>query len=152
MKIEEVLNNGTLTDCTRCGSDACFKVENQSTTTYHCFGCGFATNTLMTVESRFYTEQVEHLPELYKDLAFTDGNGLVWIPSYLSVEEVGMIFASGPSKDNWRWTAVRAVKRTEEDRKRNPNLKSDWKMDMSNQQFFAERDYMDALSCIGVIP
>ena len=33
-----------------------------------CYGCGFTTNTLMTEDSEFLEEQLEVLPEIYKDL------------------------------------------------------------------------------------
>ena len=45
---------------------------------------------------------------------------------------------------------MKAVERTEEDKKKNPKVKSDWKMDMSNQKFYDEKDYMEALDYIGI--
>ena len=37
-----------------------------------CYGCGFTTNTLMTKDSEFLEEQLEVLPEIYKDLVLVD--------------------------------------------------------------------------------
>ena len=34
-----------------------------------CYGCGFTTNTLMEPNSEFLNEQLEVLPEIYKDLS-----------------------------------------------------------------------------------
>jgi transcription elongation factor Elf1 len=58
-----------LIECSRCGSDACYVTEvNNKIKNYSCFGCGFITNTLMTRDSEFLTEQMTTLPDLYKEL------------------------------------------------------------------------------------
>ena len=58
-----------LTTCDRCGSDACYVQEvNEKIKNYMCYGCGFITNSLMKVDSDFLKEQMESLPELYKEL------------------------------------------------------------------------------------
>ena len=142
-----------LTQCKRCSSDACYVDEvNHDIKTYFCYGCGFQTNSLMKEGEEFFTLQTEHLPELYKDLLYTDEDSIIWMPSAINVPDKGMVFANGTNKDEWKWTAVRAIERTEEDKKNNPKNTSDWKMDMSNQSHFGERDYMDALSYIGLLP
>jgi hypothetical protein len=62
--------------CPHCGSDACYVVENSPTIkTYSCFGCGFTTNSLMKEGEKFYEEQLEVLPEIYKDTMFKDEDG-----------------------------------------------------------------------------
>ena len=139
--------------CNRCSSDACYVDEvNQDIKTYFCYGCGFQTNSLMKEGEEFYTLQTEHLPELYKDLIYTDEEGLNWMPSAINVPDKGMVFANGTNGNEWKWTAVKAVKRTEEDKKNNPKNTSDFKMDMTNQSHFEERQFMNALSYIEVIP
>ena len=68
--------------CKRCGSDACMETEPyDGIKSYHCMGCGFVTSTLMKEGEAFYEEQKEILPELYKDLFFTDDEGKIWMPS-----------------------------------------------------------------------
>jgi hypothetical protein len=58
-----------LTICDRCGSDACYTQEvNNEIKLYHCYGCGFMANTAMKRDSEFFTQQMEVLPELYKEL------------------------------------------------------------------------------------
>jgi hypothetical protein len=85
---------------------------------------------------------MQDLPELYKDLAWIDPKtNLVWIPNTINNQEKGMIFAYGPNKDNWGWGATKAI---QEDGK--------WKMDLENMEIFAERDYIEALSFIGILP
>jgi hypothetical protein len=147
-----------LTICDRCGSDACYVDEvNQDIKTYFCYGCGFQTNSLMVEDGEFLDQQKEVLPELYKDLFYTDKKGKIWMPSAVNLPEKGMIFANGPSSFEWAWAAVKAVPVTEEEKEKYPipgkeGQYYEWRMDMSTLQNFKEHDYMEALSYIGVLP
>ena len=147
-----------LINCTRCGSDACYVEEvNQDIKTYFCYGCGFQTNSIMKEGEDFYEEQVSILPELYKDLLDKDDDGNIWFPSMVNVPNKGMIFANGPSKDQWGWGAVKAVPVLEEEKekypiKNQPGKYYDWRMDMTTLQMFPEREFIDALSYFGVLP
>ena len=144
--------------CLRCGSDACYVEEvNQDIKTYFCYGCGFQTNSLLKEGETFYEEQISILPELYKDLFSKDQNDHVWMPSMINVPEKGMIFANGPSKEQWAWAAVKAVKVTEEEKTKYPipgkkDQYYEWRMDMTTLKEFHERDFMEALSYIEVLP
>jgi hypothetical protein len=105
----------------------------------------------------FFEEQSNILPELYKDLYYTDDEGKVWMPSSVNLPKQGMIFANGPSKEQWSWAAVKAVPVTEEEKTKYPlpgkkDEYYEWRMDMSTLQNFHERDFMEALSYIGVLP
>jgi len=132
-----------IVDCPRSGGDLCYKTQlNPEITTYLSLSCGFWTNTLMKEGEEFYEQQMQDLPELYKDLAWTDPEtNLVWLPNTINNQEQGMVFAYGTNKDSWGWGAVKAIQE-----------EGKWKMDLANMQVFAERDYMDALSFIGVLP
>jgi len=147
-----------LINCTRCGSDACYVDEvNQDIKTYFCYGCGFQTNSLMKEGEEFYEQQISILPELYKDLFHKDKDGKFWMPSTVNIPTQGMIFANGPSAFNWNWAAVKAVKVSEEEKTKYPipgkeGQFYEWRMDMSTLQEFPEREYMEALSYIGVLP
>jgi hypothetical protein len=147
-----------LTICAKCGSDACYVDEvNQDIKTYFCYGCGFQTNSLMKEEDVFFERQLEVLPELYKDLLNKDDDGHIWMPTTVNIPEKGMIFANGPSKDQWSWAAVKAVPVTKEEAEKYPipGKKGEyysWRMDMTTLKEFNERDFIEALSYIGVIP
>jgi hypothetical protein len=147
-----------LTICSRCLGDACYVDKvNQDITTQFCFSCGFQTNSLMKEGEEFYEQQIALLPELYKDLLNKDDDGVVWMPSTVNVPSQGMIFANGPSKTDWGWAAVKAVPVTDEEKEKYPILGQkgkyyEWRMDMTTLQMFPEREFMDALSYIGVIP
>lgn len=127
-----------LTDCSRCGSNACYFQEvNKDITISLCYGCGFQSNSIMTVGSDMFNEQLETLPELYKILMDEEENGKVWMPSFHNVEGKGMVFASGTGRDDWYWASVLYV---------------DGKADMKTKKEFVERDFMDALSYATLLP
>jgi ribosomal protein L37E len=147
-----------LITCERCGSDACHTQETTpEITNYFCFGCGFTTNSIMKTGEEFFEKQKNMLPELYKDLIEPDKNGLMWMPSMVNVPEKGMIFANGTDKNNWKWAAVRSVKVKEEEKEKYPipgkkNKYYEYRMDMTTMLPFEEKNYMDALSYIDILP
>jgi len=135
--------------CPRCGSDACYEQDLGADYKVHmCYGCGFTTNTLMTNESEFLEEQLEVLPELYKDLVYEDENGQHWMPSTINNTEQGMIFIDGTSTKDWKWAACPAIEIPEEEKDRFPEGATH-KMDMQNVKRFEERDFIEALDYIG---
>ena len=147
-----------LTICKRCGSDACYTSEvSEKIRNYFCYGCGFQSNSLMKEGELIMEEQMEILPELYKDLKFEDKDGQIWFPSTINLPTQGMVFANGSTTENWKWAAVKAIEVTEEEKEKypKPGKKDEYyehRMDMSTMKQFEERDYMEALSYIGVLP
>ena len=145
-----------LTTCNRCSSDACYVQEvNENVKLHFCYGCGFQANSAMTRDSEFLKEQIEILPELYKELMGEDENNLVWMPSMINIPDKGMVFADGGGKGSvWGWAAVKAVPMPEEEKAKFKEKGKDyeWKMDMSTMKHFQESDYMEALSYIGILP
>jgi hypothetical protein len=147
-----------LINCPRCSSDACYVEEvNQDIKTYLCYGCGYMSNSLMKEGETFLEEQVSILPELYKDLLFTDNEGKVWMPSTINVPDKGMVFANGTNTQNWKWAAVKAVPIKEEEKHKYPIPGKSGqfyknRMDMSTMKEFDERDFMEALSYINILP
>jgi hypothetical protein len=129
--------------CPKSGGDLCIETQlNPEVTTYMSLSCGFWSNSLMKEGEEFHEKQMLDLPELYKDLAWIDPEtNLVWIPNTINLQEQGMVFAYGPNKDSWGWGAAKAI---QEDGK--------WKMDLANMVVFPERDYIEALSFIGILP
>ena len=152
------MNSDKLEVCSRCGSDACFVNEvNENVKTYQCFGCGFQSNTLMQKGEEFFEEQIERLPNLHKELMGEDEDGKIWMPTTINLPEKGMVFADGANSKEWKWAAVKAVPVTEEEKEKFPipgkkGKFYKWRMDMSTIKHFEERDFMEALSFIKVIP
>jgi len=142
-----------LTICDRCGSDACYVQEvTNEIKNYMCYGCGFVTNSLMKKDERFFEEQFEILPELYKELMGEDENGLIWMPNTVNLYNKGMVFADGKNGSNWAWAAVKAIPMPEDEKEKFKAKGKDykWKMDMDTIKHFPEGDFMDALEYIGV--
>jgi hypothetical protein len=153
MQHEEIIN------CPKSGGDLCYKVQvAPEIYNYMSLSCGFWTNSFMTEDHEFYMQQMETLPELYKDLAWKDPQtGLIWLPNTINNTEQGMIFANGSGVSNWKWAAVKAVKIPKKDQKNHPipgkpGEFMKFKMDMKNMHLFEERDYIEALSYIGILP
>lgn len=139
-----------LVTCDRCGGDACYIQEvTPEITSHYCWGCGFNTNSICKVGSEFFKEQMAILPDLYKDLAGEDDKGKVWLPAFVQNEK-GMLYADGTGVDNWAWAAVKMVPTTEEDGE--ILSKSKFKPDNSTKKHFPEKDFMDALSYLGLLP
>jgi hypothetical protein len=144
-----------LTTCTRCGSDACYVQEvNEQVKLHFCYGCGFQANSVMTRDSEFLQQQMETLPELYKELMGEDEDGLIWMPSVVNIPNKGMVFADGPNGQNWQWAAVKATLMSEEEKTKfkEKGKEYDYKMDMTTLKHFPEREFIDALTYIGVLP
>ena len=146
MNFDEIVN------CPKSGGDLCYKTEvTKDITNFFSLSCGFWTNSLMKEGSEFYNEQLQTLPELYKDLAWTDPKtDLIWLPNTINIMERGMVFADGSDTTNWKWAGVLAK---EVDEVEKELLKgATHKPDMKTIKHFDERDFMDALSYIGLLP
>jgi hypothetical protein len=144
-----------LTTCDRCGSDACYVQEvNQDVKLHFCYGCGFQANTAMKRDSEFLKEQMEVLPELYKELMGEDENGTIWMPSVVNIPDKGMVFADGPNGQQWQWAAVKATLMSEEEKTKfkEKGKEYDYKMDMTTLTHFSEREFIEALTYIGILP
>jgi hypothetical protein len=153
------MTNEQMITCPKSGGDACMVIETSpGIKTYFSFSSGFQTNSLMKEGEAFYEEQISVLPELYKDLIWKDPETeLMWLPSMVNEPTKGMVFANGPSKEEWGWAAVKAVSVTEEEKEKYPipgkkGQFYEFRMDMSTLKMFEERNYIDSLSYIGVLP
>ncbi len=144
--------------CPKSGGDLCYETQvTPEITNWMSLSCGYWTNSLMKEGSEFYNEQMETLPELYKDLAWKDeSTELVWLPQTINEPQKGMVFANGANTQEWKWSAVKAIPVTEEEKYKFPIPKQpgkfyEWRMDMSTIQHFDEREFIDALEYIGLI-
>ena len=138
--------------CPKSGGDICYKIQNTpEITTYMSLSCGFWTNSLMKEGEEFYEQQLETLPELYKDLAWKDSEtGLTWIPQTVNVEGKGMVFPYGSNGERWKWASFKSRPITEEEQT-NLTLKTSFKTDMNTMKLFEEKEYVQALDYIGAL-
>lgn len=145
-----------------CGkSDACYEQKAQAggtpIRTFMCYGCGFLSNSLMREGKQFMKEQLDILPELYKDVMWEDEFKQKWIPSTINIPKMGMVFLNGPNKDDVKWTGVLAVPVTEEEKLKYPipgksGEYYEWRIDMESKKDFDRYDFIGALEYIGVLP
>ena len=133
--------------CPRCTSDACFETKlTDDNLLYTCYGCGFNSNNLITKKNvKTYTHV---LPEIYKDLLYTDEEKRIWIPSYVNIENKGMVFVDGTGPLKWSWAAVLYIPIGQDEKSKFPKEQK-YKPDMKTIKHFDEKDYMDALEYIG---
>ena len=146
------MKHDSLKECTRCGSDACYSQEvTKDINIEMCYGCGFQSNSIIKKGNDFFNQQFENLPELYKELMDEEEEtGKVWMPTIINLKDKGMVFADGTGRDNWRWAAVKAIPVLEEELEKYKGEKH--RADMSTIKHFQEREFIEALSYIGVLP
>ena len=146
------MNFDDLNICSRCGSDACYSQEvSKNISIELCYGCGFQSNSLMKKGSEFFNEQWELLPELYKVLMDEEEDtGKIWMPTTINVKGKGMIFADGTGRNNWKWAGVKSVLVPEEEKEKYKG--EQYKTDMTTIKHFEEKDFIEALSYIGILP
>lgn len=138
----------TMTNCNRCGGNACLQQTQDNSTSWFCFGCGFSTATELVNTPEMVEEIQQTLPELYKDLMYIDSENRIWLPATITLPEVGIVFLDGDSVYNWGWSAALAVKIEEEEKHRFPEGQ-ELKIDYVNKRFYGKKDFMDALEYIG---
>lgn len=132
-----------LIDCVRCKSNACTEYSEGETKVWICFGCGFGSTSVPKDEN-----YEASLPELYRDLKFIDDNGNIWFPITYNEPTQGLVFADGKNKDDWKWSAAKAVKlKPEELFIFPPGTK--YKMNMETLKQFEQNDFMEALDFVG---
>ena len=146
------MKHDSLKECTRCSSDACYTQEvTKDINIEMCYGCGFQSNSVIKKGNDFFNQQFENLPELYKELMDEEEEtGKIWMPTIINLKDKGMVFADGSGRDNWRWAAVKAVEIPKEEQEKYKGEKH--KADMSTIKHFIEREFIEALSYIGVLP
>lgn len=144
-----------LSICDNCGGNAAYVQEiNESIKITSCFGCGFQMNTLMKKGSEFFEQQIQVLPNLYKELMGEDEKGNIWMPSFTNDPKKGMVFIDGTSIKDWEWVGVKSVPVLEEEKHKYPipGKKDQFyskRVDMTTLKKFGQGGYMDALEYVG---
>lgn len=136
--------------CPKCGCDGCYVTPiNETKLNYFCWGCGFQTNDLMKEGEFNFEEYEETLPELYKDVKYTDSEKRVWYPISINLPDKGTVFLSGKSVEEVQWSAIKVIPLTEEEKKQ-PKYKSlSFKSDAKSLQHFGN-DFIEACDYVGV--
>lgn len=150
-------NQDSLISCSHCLCDACYSTQvTDEITNQMCYGCGYMTNSAMKKGNQFYDQQIEILPELYKEISWENPKtNEVWFPSTINMPDKGMVFVNGKTKENWKWAVVKAIDIPEEERFKypNPTKKGEFyskRMDMKTLKEFKQGEFIEALEELGV--
>ena len=136
--------------CPKCGCDGCYKTPiNETKSNYFCWGCGFQTNDLMKEGEFDFTAFEETLPELYKDVKYVDQEGRVWYPISVNLPDKGTVFLNGTSKEDIKWSAIKVIELTEEEKKEPKYKNLTYKSDAKSLQNF-DNDFIEACDYIGL--
>lgn len=136
--------------CPKCGCDGCYVTPiNEVKNSYFCWGCGYQTSDLMKEGEFDFDNYEETLPELYKDIKYTDKKGRVWYPITINLESKGTVFLSGNSKEQTQWSAIKTVLLTEEEKKQPKFKNKTYKSDPKSMKHFGQ-DFIEALDYIGM--
>ena len=150
-------NLDCLINCPCCSSDACYEKVEDGITTWLCMTCGFASCGISFDGSEYDQHIFNTTADLIRDLRQVHDN-LSWYPSVINVSELGMVFPEWNKRaQDWYWAAVKAIKIPEADKEKHPipgkpGQFMKYRMDMKNMKSFEERDYIEALSYIGILP
>ena len=136
--------------CPKCGCDGCYKTPiNETLANYFCWGCGYQTNDLMKEGEFDFTAFEETLPELYKDVKYVDQESRVWYPISINLSDRGTVFLNGTSAEDIKWSAIKVVELTEEEKKEPKYKGLTFKSDAKSLQDFGE-DFIEACDYIGL--
>lgn len=139
-----------LTICPKCGCDGCYVTPiNEVNFNYFCWGCGFQTNDMMKEGEFDFEAYEETIPELYKDIKYVDNKGRVWYPITINLEDKGTVFLNGKTKEEIHWSAIKAIKLTEEEKKQPKFKGKEYKSDPKSMKHF-DSDFIEACDHIGV--
>ena len=110
--------------CPNCfDSNQCFedKLEVENFSSYMCFNCGFASNSLYVNDSDSLKKVQDSSTELMREVSMYDYDRKVhWFPSILNMGKMGMIYPEG-TKNNWIWKLAEVRKLSPEEQQDTQN-------------------------------
>ena len=140
--------------CPNCFNDKqCFedKVEIEDFSSYMCFACGFASNSLYVNDSDSLTKVQESSTELMREISMYDYDRKIhWFPSILNMGKLGMIYPEG-TKDNWVWKFAEVRKLSPEEQKDPVYEGNEYTLDMDNAKQYGQYEFMNACVEMGII-
>jgi len=144
------MTNDQMGICPKCGCDGCYITPiNETKNNYFSWCCGFQTNDLMKEGEFDFVAFEETLPELYKDIKYTDSEGRVWYPIVINLEDKGTVFLNGKSADAVEWSAIKVIELSQKE-KEEPKYKNlTYKSDAKSLKNFGT-DFIEACSYINL--
>ena len=140
--------------CPNCFNDnQCFedKLEIEDFSSYMCFACGFASNSLYVNDSDALKKVRESSTELMREISMYDyDRDIHWFPSILNMGKLGMIYPEG-TKDNWLWKFAEVRKLSPEEQKDPVYEGNEYTLDMENAKQYGQYEFMEACVEMGII-
>ena len=140
--------------CPNCFNDKqCFedKLEIEDFSSYMCFACGFASNSLYVNDSDALKKVRESSTELMREISMYDyDRDIHWFPSILNMGKLGMIYPEG-TKDNWVWKFAEVRKLSPEEQKDPVYEGNEYTLDMENAKQYGQYEFMEACVEMGII-
>ena len=132
-------------------TDTCFEEMQENFSSYMCFNCGFASNSLYKNDSDSLKKVQDSSTELMREVSMYDYDRKIhWFPSILNMGKMGMIYPEG-TKNNWIWKLVEVRKLTPEEQK-DPQYKGHkHTLDMENAKEYGQYEFLDACKEMGII-
>lgn len=125
--------------------------EETNVTSYMCMESGFTTTEHMKIDSDMTQTYEEQITDLMRNSKFEDTErGLVWYPSFLNINGIGMLYPVGTSREDLKWEVTRIVPLIGEERKKYPIPGKDneyytSKLDVENAERFDANEFEAAL-------
>jgi len=140
--------------CPNCfDSNQCFedKLEVENFSSYMCFNCGFASNSLYVNDSDSLKKVQDSSTELMREVSMYDYDRKVhWFPSILNMGKMGMIYPEG-TKNNWIWKLAEVRKLSPEEQQ-DPQYKGhEHTLDIENAKEYGQYEFLDACKEMGII-
>ena len=140
--------------CPNCfDSNQCFedKLEVENFSSYMCFNCGFASNSLYVNDSDSLKKVQDSSTELMREVSMYDYDRKIhWFPSILNMGKMGMIYPEG-TKNNWIWKLAEVRKLSPEEQQ-DPQYKGhEHTLDIENAKEYGQYEFLDACKEMGII-
>ena len=126
------------------------EADTQSNTeSYICMESGFSTHEKLVQDSEFQKQYEDKCTELMLSCKFIDDDKKAWYPTFMRLPG-GMLYAEGPSKDNWNWKVAKIIPLVGEERKKYPIVGQtgsyhESKLDVENANQYDNTDFQLAL-------
>ena len=140
--------------CPNCfDSNQCFedKLEVENFSSYMCFNCGFASNSLYVNDSDSLKKVQDSSTELMREVSMYDYDRKIhWFPSILNMGKMGMIYPEG-TKNNWIWKLAEVRKLSPEEQQ-DPQYKGhEHTLDIENAKEYGQYEFLDACQDMGIV-
>jgi hypothetical protein len=140
--------------CPNCfDSNQCFedKLEVENFSSYMCFNCGFASNSLYVNDSDSLKKVQDSSTELMREVSMYDYDRKIhWFPSILNMGKMGMIYPEG-TKNNWIWKLAEVRKLSPEEQQHPQYKGHEHTLDMENAKEYGQYEFLDACKEMGII-